>query len=71
MINASTPCKDCEKRTMTCHDDCEEYLAFRAEREASRKKAMAHLAVEDYVRDEITKAFRKKQRDRPTKRRPQ
>lgn len=33
-----TPYRDCEKRTMACHDDCEEYLAFRAEREASRKK---------------------------------
>lgn len=31
-----SPCKDCEKRKLACHDHCIEYQAFRAEREQIR-----------------------------------
>lgn len=28
----TAPCKDCQKRQIGCHANCEEYLAFHAER---------------------------------------
>lgn len=32
------PCKDCDRRTVNCHDTCKEYRQFRAEREAICKE---------------------------------
>lgn len=32
------PCKDCEKRHVGCHDTCEAYQKYHAEREAIRKE---------------------------------
>ena len=32
------PCKDCEKRYPCCHDACEVYQKYHAEREAIRKE---------------------------------
>ena len=28
----TNPCKDCEKRTPTCHGDCAEYLDWKTEK---------------------------------------
>ncbi len=32
------PCLHCDRRTMTCHDDCHEYLAYAADRERLREQ---------------------------------
>lgn len=72
MNNTPSQCKDCKRRTMTCHDggQYEEYDAFRAEILAQRKTAMAKIAVHDYQRDCVTKALRKRERDSQVRRRP-
>ena len=28
------PCRECDRRTVTCHGSCEEYRQFRAEQDA-------------------------------------
>ena len=32
------PCLHCDRRTMTCHDACEDYLEYAAERERIREQ---------------------------------
>jgi hypothetical protein len=34
------PCKDFEKRHAGCHDTCEAYLKYRAERDAIQKERL-------------------------------
>lgn len=36
--NGSCPCKNCEKRSEHCHSKCEEYKAYKNERERLKKK---------------------------------
>lgn len=38
-----TPCKDCVNRHLACHDTCEEYLVWKAER--GEKKMMREEAL--------------------------
>ena len=38
---ANTPCYNCDRRTETCHSECEEYLAWAAEREEFRNRTWA------------------------------
>ena len=41
------PCRDCPKRYPLCHSECEEYIAFRAERdEMCRRRAEAKAQQE-------------------------
>lgn len=39
------PCKDCPKRKLGCHDRCEEYRQFKAERQAAIDRAKADHEV--------------------------
>ena len=34
----TAPCKDCPNRHPLCHAECEQYLAYKAEREARREE---------------------------------
>ena len=38
-----SPCKDCQKRKVGCHSQCEDYLAFRSE--CDYAKMQRHLEV--------------------------
>lgn len=38
------PCKNCKDRTMTCHDDCERYIAFARLRDEKLSKKRAEEA---------------------------
>ena len=40
------PCRDCPKRYPLCHSECEQYLAYRAERdEMCRRRAEAKAEI--------------------------
>ncbi len=45
------PCKDCEKRYLGCHSDCESYKAYRADREADYEKRMNRRRLSDALDD--------------------
>lgn len=44
-----SPCKDCEKRHPHCHSECEEYAAYREDRDkvnAERQKESAYKDIQ-------------------------
>jgi len=43
----NVPCKDCEDRTARCHASCEEYLAYRTERDEMISKKYKNLQTRD------------------------
>lgn len=49
----SAPCRDCRRRTVTCHGVCQEYQEFRKEQE--RINAIRYAAKDTFVRSEKTK----------------
>lgn len=58
----NNPCYQCEKRRVGCHTDCEEYGAFKAQREEGRKKAYANKMAKDFSIDAVRKAQRRANR---------
>lgn len=40
----SSPCKDCTRRFIGCHDTCQEYLLFKEGREYISKKRLEEIA---------------------------
>lgn len=53
-----SPCYKCEKRTLTCHDTCEEYAEF--DRENKRRLAAKHRE-EDALADILLSPSRQRQ----------
>ena len=51
--NIYSPCKDCTKRSPTCHGNCKEYIDFRKEKDEYNAKKNAIVDNENVV-----KAFR-------------
>lgn len=51
----NAPCKDCKDRAVGCHGSCEQYKAFRAERDRM---------LEEKQRDAFKRSLRKKRRKR-------
>lgn len=56
-MNTTSPCMDCPDRAVGCHGRCEQYKAFRAEKE--KEYAFRH---EQYVIDMPTADFERKTR---------
>ena len=56
----NTPCKECAKRYLGCHDHCEEYQAARAEYENIKNAAHANEELNRYISEQITKTLRRK-----------
>ena len=40
---AKGPCKNCDKRHVACHSECEEYIAYRKEADRVNKKRREFL----------------------------
>lgn len=55
--HVKVPCKGCERRTISCHETCEDYKAYRAEFESEEKRIKREIARQykgkesDYYRD--------------------
>lgn len=60
MLNA--PCKNCPKRTETCHDTCEEYLAYKRNLQAI-KTALKQENELLIPRDALLKREKRKKRN--------
>ena len=58
--HSNTPCKECTKRHLGCHDHCEEYQAARAEYENIKNAARANEELYRYISEQITKTLRRK-----------
>ena len=43
------PCKDCQRRTLTCHGVCKEYQQWKQEREQANARREAENEKTDYV----------------------
>ena len=54
----TSPCHHCTKRTLTCHDTCEEYAEF--DRENKRRLAAKHRE-EDALADILLSPSRQRQ----------
>ena len=60
-----SPClKDCPKRSVTCHSDCEEYLIWVAEERAKKERIKAIKKQEvqfyDFKDDSLKRIYGKK-----------
>lgn len=59
-----SPCKDCESRTATCHDDCKAYKVYAATMEERRRKRQEakeqRQIVEIYITDRMTRTIRRR-----------
>lgn len=59
-------CKNCEKRSLGCHNYCAEYLVDVAEEHAKteylRKKSQAYKSVDEAHAERVKRAIRKKRR---------
>lgn len=51
VLMRTTPCKDCTKRSVTCHSTCEEYRNWSEERkkmlDAEYKDRLTHIALNE------------------------
>ena len=54
------PCKNCEKRRTACWGDCEEYLAWKAVRDAAKEEEKRNALVLDYQTVQIRRAQARK-----------
>ena len=48
-------CKDCTKRTLGCHSTCEDYLAFRKERDEALRRMRVDSYFHEKTRREVTR----------------
>lgn len=44
------PCYGCEKRSITCHSECEAYLTFYKENRETGEKKLVSAVVQDFKR---------------------
>lgn len=49
MSYITSPCRDCENRTMTCHDDCQLYFDYKKQIEYYNKKVSEQNRLDDLV----------------------
>lgn len=42
------PCKDCDRRTLTCHGFCKEYQDFKKEREQANERRAKEAREREY-----------------------
>ena len=54
-----TPCKNCQDRTLGCHDKCEKYIEWKAERQKILDKKNEILETETALRGTYTKGYKK------------
>lgn len=43
MIRCNAPCRDCDKRHATCHNECEEYKEYKANSDRIRQEHSAYM----------------------------
>lgn len=61
MNKPMSPCKDCIERTEACHDQCEDYLRYRAELTQYKEKYRQINSYSSY-RAERFKEYRRKKK---------
>ena len=54
-----SPCKDCEKRYVGCHSECEQYKEFRVARDEFKKEKEQRNIMTYYVEGRITQLSKK------------
>ena len=57
-----TPCKDCQKRFLSCHSTCEDYKNWKCEFEKLKDKVARSNQLESELRNRQNTAIRKMQR---------
>lgn len=66
---APAPCLHCDQRTMTCHDDCPDYLSYASSRERIREQRFMEQEINTLDRELSMKRDELfKRRRRPKKR---
>lgn len=50
-----SPCKDCEDRDLTCHDDCPKFKRYRAKIDKANKARRAETEISTYTYNSIHK----------------
>lgn len=45
-----SPCKDCPDRYTACHDHCDKYKAWKAEKDAVKKDMLLRKSIDDTAR---------------------
>lgn len=50
--SGKSTCKDCNKRYIGCHGSCEEYLAFKSEKDSVKKMSAETNDISLKLRDE-------------------
>ena len=58
----NAPCKDCEKRYLGCHSNCEEYQAFDKYNKARYEANLKERESYRYTRDARIKSIKKSRR---------
>ena len=56
------PCRDCKKRHMGCHSECEEYKRFDEECEQRRRQRALQGETLDYVKERCHEVKRRMSR---------
>lgn len=51
-----SPCFKCDKRSISCHSECEDYLKFVKVNESRREKEYADKEIERYIGDKYIKS---------------
>lgn len=59
-----SPCYKCDKRSISCHSECEDYLKFVKVNESRREKEYADKEIERYIGEKYDKAARKARKRR-------
>lgn len=59
-----SPCKECESRTASCHDECTAYRIYRATLNARQERIQEmkrqEYIINEYVSSRMTKKIRRK-----------
>ena len=61
----TVPCMDCSRREVGCHATCDDYKAFRAERDAYLAKESVYQMLEGYCVQSYYRSQRKRKKPVP------
>ena len=56
-MSVFSPCYGCDHRTLTCHDKCEQYIAWKSTLEKTENRI-----AEDFLFDSVAKTLHRNQR---------
>lgn len=57
-MDKSNPCYKCEERHLKCHDACEKYAAWKAERQKRKEEELGDKQMNRLMHDNAAKRFK-------------